>query len=269
MHNNMITISAFARLTGITRDNLIYYDKAGILKPEMVGKNGYRYYGMRQIGVAHLVLTLREFGMPLKKIRGMSKARTPQAISGVFSKQMENISEQIVRLTYSLEMMKTHVDRIDQASRIDANRFEVRELAAIPIFKGSIIPVRLKDRSLECYTNFLHEVANAGFGFARGFPVGVITSRKSLLAKHWGYPERVYMHMPNSREKTKRGLYAIVYSKGDYSLQPELYEKLAEYIADNGYKITGDGYEEYLLDGIATTDPEEYLCRIAIHVAKK
>ena len=269
MHGNLISISEFARLSGITRDNLIYYDRAGILKPETVGKNGYRYYGLRQFGTAYLVLTLKEFGMPLKEIKKMAKARTPKTISHMFSEQMETVRDQIARLTFSLEMMETHIARIKQATNVDEKHFEVQELDATPIFKGSVIPAGLKDLSVECFTAFMTEVANAGLGFTLGFPIGIITSRKNLLAKQWRCPERVYMHVPKSRVKTKAGLYAIGYSRGDYSPQPKLYERLTKYIADNGYVIVGDAYEEYLLDEISTVNPEEYLCRLSIHVAKK
>ena len=54
-----LSILEFSRLTGITRDNLRFYDRIGLLKPEIRGKNGYRYYTRHQLGSAYLIGSLR------------------------------------------------------------------------------------------------------------------------------------------------------------------------------------------------------------------
>ena len=44
-----LSILEYSRLTGIKRDNLRFYDRIGLLKPEIRGENGYRYYTRRQL----------------------------------------------------------------------------------------------------------------------------------------------------------------------------------------------------------------------------
>jgi DNA-binding transcriptional MerR regulator len=41
----MYMVKKFAELAGVSVRTLHYYDEMGLLKPESVGANGYRYYG--------------------------------------------------------------------------------------------------------------------------------------------------------------------------------------------------------------------------------
>lgn len=45
------TTGAFAKLFGINKDTLLYYDKINLFKPAIVGENDYRYYDASQIEV--------------------------------------------------------------------------------------------------------------------------------------------------------------------------------------------------------------------------
>lgn len=72
-----LSILEFSRLTGIKRDNLRFYDRIGLLKPEIRGENGYRYYTRRQLSSAYLIGGLRLLGVGLEDIKRYSAGRTP------------------------------------------------------------------------------------------------------------------------------------------------------------------------------------------------
>ena len=44
----MYKISEFAKLCNVSRATLIYYDKIGLLSPQITGENGYRNYTIEQ-----------------------------------------------------------------------------------------------------------------------------------------------------------------------------------------------------------------------------
>ena len=54
-----LSILEFSRLTGISRDNLRFYDRIGLLCPEQRGENNYRYYARHQLNSAYLIGSLR------------------------------------------------------------------------------------------------------------------------------------------------------------------------------------------------------------------
>ena len=68
MAQHLFTSGEFARICGIRKDTLFYYDSIGLLPPEQVAPNGYRYYSTRQFYTYHIISTLKEAGASLEEI---------------------------------------------------------------------------------------------------------------------------------------------------------------------------------------------------------
>jgi DNA-binding transcriptional MerR regulator len=70
MADELLTISAFGRLVGLTPSALRFYDDCGLLRPAEVDEgNGYRYYAPEQEPRAALLRDLREIDLPLSEVR--------------------------------------------------------------------------------------------------------------------------------------------------------------------------------------------------------
>jgi DNA-binding transcriptional MerR regulator len=65
----MVTVKQLARMAGVTPRALRYYDQIGLLRPERVGENGYRYYGQESLLRLQQILLYRELELPLERIR--------------------------------------------------------------------------------------------------------------------------------------------------------------------------------------------------------
>jgi DNA-binding transcriptional MerR regulator len=63
-----LTVSEVARLSGVSVRTLHHYDEVGLLKPALVGANGYRYYGEDELLRLQQILFHRELGFPLEMI---------------------------------------------------------------------------------------------------------------------------------------------------------------------------------------------------------
>ena len=62
------TVKQVAKLSGVSVRTLHHYDEIGLLKPESVGANGYRYYGRDDLLRLQQILFHRELGFPLAEI---------------------------------------------------------------------------------------------------------------------------------------------------------------------------------------------------------
>lgn len=62
------SVSALAKLTGISKRTLHYYDQIGLLKPERISSNNYRVYNSRHIDRLQQILFYRELGVELEEI---------------------------------------------------------------------------------------------------------------------------------------------------------------------------------------------------------
>ena len=103
-----LSILEYSRLTGIKRDNLRFYDRIGLLKPEIRGENGYRYYTRRQLSSAYLISGLRLLGVGLEDIRHYSAERTPEKMLGLFAEQEAKIQAEIKKLQETSEILKLY-----------------------------------------------------------------------------------------------------------------------------------------------------------------
>ena len=101
-----LSILEFSRLTGISRDNLRFYDRIGLLCPEQRGENNYRYYARHQLNSAYLIGSLRLLEVGLEDIRHYSAGRTPERMLALFARQEERIQAEIARLRETSEIMK-------------------------------------------------------------------------------------------------------------------------------------------------------------------
>lgn len=68
------TVNMMAKIAGVSIRTLHYYDKIGLLKPSGVRKNGYRYYGEKELAKLQQILFFRELEFPLADIAWMVNA---------------------------------------------------------------------------------------------------------------------------------------------------------------------------------------------------
>ncbi len=65
------TVKQVADLAGVTTRTLHYYDQIGLLRPTVVGENGYRYYGDNAVLRLQQIMFFRELDFSLAKIQSI------------------------------------------------------------------------------------------------------------------------------------------------------------------------------------------------------
>ena len=63
----MLSIGEFSRLSRVSPRMLRHYDAIGLLRPEAVGENGYRYYRQEQLKDLIAIRRWREYGFSLDR----------------------------------------------------------------------------------------------------------------------------------------------------------------------------------------------------------
>jgi DNA-binding transcriptional MerR regulator len=82
MEPTLLSIGAFARLTGLSVPTLRRYDAIGLLRPASVdGATGYRRYVRGQVAQARTIRRLRDLDVPLETIRAILDAGDGEALS--------------------------------------------------------------------------------------------------------------------------------------------------------------------------------------------
>lgn len=88
-----------ARRFGVTAKALRVYEREGLLKPSRTAA-GWRVYGPEQFARLHLIVVLRDLGLPLKTVRSLLRQKTPSLVA---------------LLTVQQEVLEAKRGRIDQA----------------------------------------------------------------------------------------------------------------------------------------------------------
>lgn len=255
MAEHYMKTAEFAAFCGITKDTLFWYDRQGILKPVIVGENGYRYYSPRQFFDYSTIATLRQAGNSLKDIASFQQEHSYSRLLELFSEKSAELDEQIQVLT----RMKHLVDTIQENLLMAQNTsFDTPELVhqEEEYLSTTEIPEGFgwyeKDPEEYIY-NHIHRHRNvAGIN---EYPLGTILSSASLDSDT---PEEIaYFYtaqkgsVPNLAIKPK-GTYVRIFHKGYYGNITDTLKIAADHIKKNGLKSCGPIYEydclTYLLD---------------------
>ena len=79
----------FARIVGVNKRTLHYYDEQGIFKPDHVAENGYRSYSFRQFYPFYLLRMLRGMGLEISEIKEYMEHRSPARLDALLGEQQQ------------------------------------------------------------------------------------------------------------------------------------------------------------------------------------
>ena len=89
-------------LTGITRQNIRYYERQNLLEPVRDAENAYRDYSEEDVRRLKLIKMLRMLDMPLKEIEQVLNGTV--LLKEAIERQQENLAKQQKQLQAALEV---------------------------------------------------------------------------------------------------------------------------------------------------------------------
>lgn len=110
----MQTVRQLAEMAGITVRTLHHYDAIGLLKPSLVGGNGYRYYGEEALLRLQQILLYRELGFDLDAIKRLMGKKDFSVV-----RALEAHRQALRRRIERLETLVATVDRTLAAQKGD------------------------------------------------------------------------------------------------------------------------------------------------------
>lgn len=112
------TVKELAERAGISGRTLRHYHRLGLVEPDRIGSNGYRYYGPDAVARLQRVLLLRDTGMSLPQIA------TTLEPSATHHSEIEALKAHLDRLTEDRETLDRRMDAVRHTLRM---RHEGRE----------------------------------------------------------------------------------------------------------------------------------------------
>ena len=134
-------------LVGITRKNIRFYEKEGLLSPGRSAENGYRDYGQAEVELLTRIKLMRKLGIPLEEIRRMQAG--PCTVSDCVRRHLVTLGREAENIRHAAELCELLRQEDIPLARLDAGRY-LREMEALEqrgaTFldkqKGDIRPIR-------------------------------------------------------------------------------------------------------------------------------
>ena len=99
MQKKYLRTAAFAKLAGVNKKTLHYYDEIGLFRPAYVNEKGYRFYSPLQLDRLALIVTLKDLGVPLKVIAEYLTCGDLARVDEILTRQSQELDRRIDQLT--------------------------------------------------------------------------------------------------------------------------------------------------------------------------
>jgi len=258
---DILSISKMAKLHRISRQTLIHYDKIDLFKPEIIHKNGYRYYSLRQIPILREITFLRSINTPLETIKLHMENRTPKSAISFFSNQIKNLEREIQELRRQKQCAQSRLNTYKPYDEYqvkenlpDLRHFAERKTVFIP-FDNVSSRTRLHFTLMQAW----RLINEAGYQPAYGF--GTVIRYKSLTGAELLEGAGSYIVLPKDAENFDP-VNILTLPAGDYitmfkygmPYHTKALKKLLTWMGEHGYTPCGDITDACIFDTTFYTD---------------
>lgn len=267
-----LTTGEFAKIAGVTKHTLFHYDKIGLLRPETTLENGYRCYTFAQLDEFDVISMLRGLGLPLSEIGAYLGRRSLDALSALLREEDRLIGERLRRLRTMRRWVRQKAEVIEHArsltpGSIGLSNFPAQSLLRIPLTPsgGGGIPAAVFAQAASAlYQEADRRQVKSPYG------IGSVLPQPAASAGRLGAYSHLYLLfddlLPDAPSRPS-GQYLTACYQGSFDGLPPVYRELLGYAAAHGIPLTGDFYEDLLLDDLAVLGESQYLIQVSIQTA--
>ena len=164
-----LSIGEVSKIFNISKETLRYYDKIGILKPEVNSQNGYRYYLFKHLEKLSLILGIKLLGISLADIKQTIGSEDLNEYKNLVSKQEEILKikkKELEHLEYNLNKSKKILNTVTnfkneynfEKLKISNQNCSLYALDMKKLLSSNIFPIGTM--SLEKELSYLNEEIN-------------------------------------------------------------------------------------------------------------
>lgn len=262
------TTGEFAKLCRVKKQTLFHYDDIGILSPDIVARNGYRYYSYKQLETFYMIATLKELDMPLKEIREYMDKRSPENFVRLLEAQAVKAEDSIRKLQYMSSYINKKLQITKEAIVIEKEKIHIEEQPKehfiITEYSGSNEDEDI-DKAITRHFNYCKEL-----GIQSAYGIGGMIETENIRRKNeyryaYFYTRTEKLSVPGFFSKP-RGEYLTYYDPNGYSKIEETAAKLISYAKEKGRRAGKYFYEELALDGLSSKRLYDYTIKLSLQI---
>lgn len=255
-----LTAGAFAKLCHVPKGTILFYDRAGLLKPAHVEANGYRRYGIEQYYTFSLIRLLKMSGCSLEEIKRHLRCMDGQEFLAFLKARERALSKELAELQRKKVQLKDMADCLEEALSMN---YDSVEFTTAPEERLEIWPTGASLEDSEETAVYRFQRYNEFLENQKGIPRqphGEILSADAARDEEFlelAYFQRARRESAEERFHLKpAGRYAVMAHNGSFLSHAKALKKLLDYLDASGYGTDTQIYA-YDMVGYTVKDNEE------------
>ena len=266
-HNKLFTIGQFSAIHGVTKKTLMWYDEIGLLKPAVIGENGYRYYTYFQSPTLEIILMLRELNVSIPEILTFLSNRSAENMEQLLGEKITELNNTISNLKSIQQALVSRHQDMSIILKIDLSGICITEqkksyLVTVPTTADASAETEIESIINKTKQYQLHRLHDAAYGS--------MISVESLYSGDFQNYSALYFELPNPASKKglhikPAGKYLRAFCKGSWDRLPDRYKEILAYAQKQGLSLTGYSYEMGINETVID-DFNDYITQIEIQI---
>lgn len=242
----MLTIGEFSRLTRTTPRMLRHYDALGLLHPDTVGENGYRYYRQEQLSDLVRIQWLSGYGFALHEIGPLLGLEDGALLSRLHQRR-EALRRELEQRGDLLRRLEADILRMEGVSTMETTYHVI--LVEDP--EQKVFSIR-RTTGVEGYHQLFEDLRReaAARGLTQAGPIQMLYHDQSFCPEHSDVEAQMVVAQDGPGVTVKpRFTCAAVQHRGAYENLHLAYESLCGWLAEHTeYRPCGPAMDRYLND---------------------
>lgn len=262
--NYLYPSGEFAKLTGVNKRTLHYYNDIGLFCPEVIGENGYHYYTCFQFAQLELIMTLRKIGLSIDEIREYVIQPSDESFFQMMERKKKVIDESVKQLLSAQAFLEQKADRLKLGLEAGHGAVEVCTFPERKIVISSPISGKYDEEDFSVAAEFslrLKKLFHLYDSF--GSRISMDAVRQNEFERYASF----YAYCPSASEVYDEilpaGKYLRAFCVGEWKKLPEVYRAILSYAGENNLTLTGYAYEEGLNE-MAIKTQSDYVTMITV-----
>lgn len=276
--HNLFPIGEAAKRGNISRRTLRYYEKLGLIDPDFVDTNGYRYYSSETILKIPIIKYLKIMDFSLEEIEKQLSSPDYCTMIKSFDDLLIRCNSDIDEIYSRQEIIKDWKKLLEEAcvvlsmklKDISVRYMEQRDLIKYPIKFNYDYPGTILDLD---FANFVEVKNNRISGPVMFYFPSIIdrvefeSEMKPLDAL---YIQKALKNIEKEYEfHIRAGMYACKYHVGSHKKIVDTYKDILEWEKNSEYIIIGPSIERFVADCWSTSDESKYVTEIIVPIKKR
>ena len=259
----MYTVGQVAKMLGVSRDTLKFYEEKELIKPNQDEENGYRKYNIVDINEVITVNFYRDIDIEIKKIQEIKNGDSLDVIESILDEKEKKLKEEIEYKRLLLKRIEA-IKEDSKSIKENLNNFTIREMKPIVITNEITMKEEIDETYSEIlekfdYSNRIKKAVNLS-----GISRIVYFNEETITKERYVFYEKVEKDIEDKSEvisypKCIYIVIAIPIISEDNKIDENMAASITETAKSLGYETMGIAFINLLFNGYKDNENIQYL----------